>query len=691
MLAGCSDDSTGPGTATPHPQITAGSPVSGELTANDQVHTRVLRADHRKVGVRLRSQTEGVTFKLELEDSVTGRRLVSVSSDAPASDWVGLTVGRSYLVHTRLATSNGGGGRYQIDLVPQAIDVVVGDTIHGALLTPSVDQIDEDVYHFQGEAGQEIIIFVEALTKPTNLALRIVVPDGDEHDPLAWATSAGGSGVLEERSSGRLRLPVDGTYEIIVGGWKTPYRFLVSEVDRRPETASRTIAVGDTVSGEGIDAVGDIDEFVFSGTAGMDLNVFFRIDEGLSGDVFLTVLRGEVPLAHLMTNQALGELEAVRTGRFALPASDEYKIRVEGRSAGIPERDTGRYTFEIAEIDRRPESVSERVEIGTLVEGESIDRPADIDEFSFHADAGMELNVLFFNDAIGDDQLRLEVIGPRGSITSIHGGSTIRFSVAASGLHHIRVASLLPESGHVGPYSFLINRVRREPESLSPRIYLDQIVTGEAIDIAGDIDEFVMHGRRGQEVNVFARMLPGAKGGLDIRFEGGGRFTSVGDACADLYACHISGTFLLPLEGDNKVVVSGDVENGPGSVGPYEFTVYPIDRAPEHVSASIEIGDTIRGERIDRPGDIDEFVFQGNEGERLGLYLSSPNVGLVLVVEEDGTGQWIRGIAADSVDPTDGHFVLPLTGMYRIRVQHGNPFQNSPDGVGEYEFAVYRR
>ncbi|MBT8396206.1 MAG: hypothetical protein KJN92_04540, partial [Gemmatimonadetes bacterium] len=59
--------------------------------------------------------------------------------------------------------------------------------------------------------------------------------------------------------------------------------------------------------------------------------------------------------------------------------------------------------------------------------------------------------------------------------------------------------------------------------------------------------------------------------------------------------------------------------------GGYEFTFLPINRAPESVSPTVSLGDTVRGESISDPdgGDRDEFEIELALGDTVAIYFQA--------------------------------------------------------------------
>jgi hypothetical protein len=72
-----------------------------------------------------------------------------------------------------------------------------------------------------------------------------------------------------------------------------------------------------------------------------------------------------------------------------------------------------------------------------------------------------------------------------------------------------------------------------------------------------------------------------------------------------------AGTFALRVSG---VTEGRDVTE---AGGPYRIETFRISSGPESRSATVVVGDTVRGERIDHPGDVDTFLLTAPEGREI--------------------------------------------------------------------------
>ena len=221
----------------------------------------------------------------------------------------------------------------------------------------------------------------------------------DEGNPLAAAINRTAPTDLQGLSTQRFVLPHDGTYRVVVRGeygWTLPgrpdagrYRFESFPIQRAPEQLTPPIPVGDTIAGEALDYVGDVDEFVFAATAGRLYNVFLQ---DLS-DRRPTSFRPKWRTATRISS-APPPKEACRSsggGQGASPRSTRA-----GTLSGCMGSDgdvRGPYRLFVYAIDTLPEVQSATIAPGGTLNGEALDLPGDIDEFTMTLAADTTVNI----------------------------------------------------------------------------------------------------------------------------------------------------------------------------------------------------------------------------------------------------------------------------------------------------------
>jgi hypothetical protein len=580
--------------------------------------------------------------------------------------------------------------------------IVVGDTIEGSIRAPG----DVNVYTFDGSAGQEVNLFLQALPGSDRLRIQVFRRYGEIEQALVTSVSAYASTDLHAYHSGRLTL-ADEEYTVLVHGyWSTgtgDYRFQVFPIDREPEIIPSQIAVGDTVAGEMIFPKGDIDVFTFSGNEGQAINIFFQPLDGSSRLSLQLIHRyGEIEQGVLTAFSAYesADLHHYHSGRLTLPADDTYAILVQGHWAD----GTGDYRFQIFPVDRAPENIPSQIVIGDTIVGEAVFPKGDIDVFSFTGGAGQEIN-LFFQPLGNSDRLYIELVEHYG--TPFESRITNFSAYASADLHAYHSGRLaLPRDdtytiivrGHwadgTGPYRFQVFPIDRAPELIPSQIAVGDTITGEAIFPRGDVDEFTFTGFEGQEINLFFQPLSGSNSlrvWLFDRYGEAGQtqltwFT--GHATSDLHQYH-SGRLALPRNGTYTIVIEGTHS---GDTGSYRFQVFPINRAPEHIPSQVAIGDTIVGETIFPKGDVDEFTFTGSQGQQVEVFLMpyGGSDGLHLAVyDQYGTEseQLLRSRTAYNTSNLEqygtGTFTLPRNGTYTMVVRGA-----SSGSTGQYLFHI---
>jgi uncharacterized protein YjdB len=493
----------------------------------------------------------------------------------PASD---LAAPRTSQV-TVFTRSPGGGTSGAVPfLIRNSGTLTLGETLSGNLQGPS--QVDE--YTFAGNPGQEVNLYLRSMSGDGNeeICARILNPSAQEE---GRACSDGNDGALGGQGDGPIRLR-SGTYKLRIGGYygteRGPYEVLVNLIPLAPEAAAPLVSLGAVVSGETL-APGDIDHFTFNGNRGQEINVFLQAISGFRDDqLWLSVRAPDGTTAFSVHSEGDDQtLEGQGTRLQRLTQTGPYTFRVIGEDLW----DEGPYKFQVVQINRAPESASPIIPSNTLVDGESVGPPGDVDEFTYTAPAKQEVNV-FFQATAGASH------------------TSLRLSVL-NGAQESELASTYSEVG-------------------------DQTLEARAIShialSAGQIIRLRVTGYHGTER------------------------------------------------------------------ASYRFKIQPIQTAPESISATAPTNAIVEGETL-APGDVDEFTFNANHGQMLGLQfqarsgLWSDNLVIRLF---DPAGEELTYIWSDGADPTlEGQaqrpFMLQRTGVYRLRVL-GSEY----DDQGPYRFKI---
>ena len=499
------------------------------------------------------------------------------------------------------------------------------------------------------------------------------------------------------------------------------------------------VALADTVSGN-IATPGQIDQFTFSGAQGQEVAVFLQTFTGSFGPCLVLDLLdqagtlNETRLGNRVTSCGSPSTltgDGRSTGRVVLPGTGTYTVRVQGSTSAA----VGPYRFLVFGIDRAPEGANAVIAPGDTVQGEALDPAGDVDEYTFSGTAGQEIAVFLqtFTGSFGPclvldllDQAgtlnenrlgnRVTSCGSPGTLTG-DGRSTGRVALPRTASYAVRVQGIESSSAH-GPYRLWLYPVNRAPESVNAVIVPGETVQGEALDPPGDVDEYTFAGTAGQEVAVFLQTFTGSFGPclvLDLLDQAGtlsetqlgNRITSCGSPSTLTGDGRSTGRVMLPRTATYTVRVQGiDRDHAQGL---YRVLLYPVNRAPESVNPVITLGDTVQGESLDQPGDMDEFRFLGVRGHEVAVFLQTftGSFGPCLVldlVDQAGTlsetrlGNRVTSCGTPSTLTGDGRgtgrVVLPRTASYTVRVQgiesssaHGSyrlwlyPVNRAPEGV----------
>jgi hypothetical protein len=357
------------------------------------------------------------------------------------SPWLMFPANAPYLVRVRSAA--GAGGAYRLHLQTARRTIAMGDTATGTIL-PRPGDPDFDLFDFVADAETHFVVVLR--TPPTGQSNRLTMSgpqvglSTQPHSAIGW---------------GSPRIRIDpGVYQFEVRGEPVsavPYWIHLYPIDPLPESAPAALLIGDVIE-EAIDPAGDLDGFTFRPAADVEINVLLRLLEGMSGG-----LRAEItgPDGTLRLGPISRADSLVATGRMLVRADQEYTARVYGTGYGAPGAETGRYELELYPIDRRPESVPEQITAGEEVVGESIDRPGDVDEFLFHAEAGSSFRVHLGGPSAS--LLRVRVLDPNGTVIAGGQPSSGVFATPTSGNYRLVVEAATPEgSTLVGPYTLLL-------------------------------------------------------------------------------------------------------------------------------------------------------------------------------------------------------------------------------------------
>ena len=596
---------------------------------------------------------------------------------------------------------------YAINTAPENVPArfAIGDTVSGETIDPSVDG---DRFFAHGTAGQDVVLVMETLGPQGSGSVSLTVVDTVTPTLLGYVFGDAGTPTL---TTGRLRLPASHDYLFSVWSvtsnvyprYRGPYRFWSYLIDRAPEHRPAPIPRNVELTGEHIDREGDVDEFTFSANVGDEFNAFVQASRAFQIEV---APQGGPPFAIATADPSDTALFGRATGRFRITRAGTYLVRVTG-TGSHQIADTGAYRLYLYAVDNRPEHVPPTIAAGDTVSGEEIGVPGDADEYSFSGTAGEEYNAfLQALNGSSESTLRLEVLDSRdtvlaavesvGSDTSLLRQFTDRFTLAGSGTYRLRVSGAQSRNASDrGPYRLFLHRINRAPETAPATFAFGDSVGNEAMEVPGDADEF--------------RVTVPDTSGANLVFEFDGQIDQGAWALVRLLDAHTRQKIAeMSVYASGVRVASGRLHLAPGDYivqidipryqlravyGPYRLWFYRFSFGPEMVRDTFAIGDTVSGEAIDPPGDIDQFHFHGLKGQHVNIALqglAAPSGGGFQAFITGPTGYSIvfSGTSAAALgDHQTLRVDLPATGWYEIDVS-GAGWSDELAERGPYRFAV---
>lgn len=522
--------------------------------------------------------------------------------------------------------------------------VTLGDTVGATIESGG----DPHLFTFDADQGDTIAVFLHATVGAVHLVVL-----GPDASTLATLGDTGRQGALEERAAGPFLIPVAGTHTVrvaAVGSAGATFRLRIVATARGPERRPAALVLGDTLRGEDLETPLDVDEFTFHGQQGDELIAYVRaLAPHPRAPISMYIFRAgdNLPfggLASATSDTIAADLEARPTGRFTLPQTGEYRVRVRigdglfgggGYVAGYPRG----YELQVRRVVRAPER-----SLGTLVPGdtlaaEAIDYVGDLDEFTINAPADREYNLFLERSGTGPGGLSVRVLGatepwgePVATATPgapLRANATGRFRIPSGATVRVHVAGDAHERAYRGPYRIFLYPVSYTPETASPSLTLGDSITGEAIELAGDVDEFTLTvpdtslanfvmWRDGTETadHMSLYVIDGNTGTLVKSTETwhAGSEGAIGSA---------TGTFSLPA-GTYRLRVSGGDTRGFGYRGAYRVYALAINPAPESGPSALAFGDTVV-DAVDPLGDYDTFTFSGRRMQHVGVRIESVN------------------------------------------------------------------
>ena len=424
-------------------------------------------------------------------------------------------------------------------------------------------------------------------------------------------------------------------------------------------------------------------------SGGVDRHYSFEITADGEYVVLLKSLHGFVGMS---IADPQGGFATVGSAPGSTPLEDNPSRNVVTHQAGVLaldayvfNGDSARFQFKIVPVHTPPEIAPSQFTLGGTISGETIDPRFDTDIFTAHGDSGQIIAAavkplgsdpggitLYVETAAGQfmalvpaDSEPLMSTGP----ISLFASGDYRFVVRSGGNATVR---------HRGPYrvwSYLINPA---PEHSAVALVTNAALSSERIDQPNDIDQFTLVDTVGAEFLAF--LQASRHFFMQLRTPGGtliGPSTGMQVDADTVLLHHPLGSIRLDSAGTYSVRVFGGY---PGEwlmadTGAYRVLLQRLDRRPESATASVVVGDTVRGEEIYPAGDVDEFTLSATPSALLKPWFrltATPVPSYAAVVFEavdPGTG---AVLSQNAVTATAGltqgtPFTVPAGGTVRLR------------------------
>ena len=555
----------------------------------------------------------------------------------------------------------------------------------GALATGTITSLrDTARYDLDLSEGKDVVIYF--LVKGAQL--RLEVRDGG--GTLTAATSDADNPGLPQRRFTTIIHASQKHYRVdvssVASDAASDYEIRVAAASTAPEHVPATLPIGTIVTGEDLGHRWDVDSFAVNPTTTQLVSLYARKTK--SGPATLFV-HGYDPSQYYPTDLDVGATDTIlgiaASQPFTLAAGSHWVFRV-GYGTTAPDSGSTPYELELRPIDTAPESAPATLAAGDSLT-ESIDYPRDIDVFTLAGTPGARFNL--FVEALGPtpQTVGVSVDGPDAGglwVSALTGhplaeNATGVFTLPASGKVTLTASGSAPgtaghTNGSTGAYRVFAYPIDPRPEGTSAVLALDEKKASQ-LEMLGDVDELTMSVSRDTMVNVVVRgdsttgrpivftLLDARDSVLVQRERGAGSYPYVdGDSAGMGTTLLAAGTYTLRVAGMYSAA------GGRGYVGPYEILPRTVNTAPETAPATVAAGDTVRGESLDFPGDIDRFhlaLVAGDSIHFVVLDVPSGNVRMAMGLFDSATGRAVAGPSEVFVVPADGDYYIEAVGGSR--------------------------
>jgi len=458
-----------------------------------------------------------------------------------------------------------------------------------------VDRLIEDAisggvdrsYSFDVAIGGEYVVFLKSLTG--FITLGVIDPTTQFTQGSVFSTP--GTTPLEENPSTNVPTPQGGVLLLrahVIDGATGRFQFKIYPVNTAPEIAPRRFEFGDTIVGETINPLVDTDVFTAHGEAGQAVAAALQPLGSDPGGITLYV---ETETGQLLSFVPAAGEPLMTTGPIALSVSRDYRFVIRSTTIDAHPRHRGLYRVWSYLIHPAPEHVPPALSVNTEVRGERIDHPNDVDTFTFQDTVGAEFNAFLESSR----PFMLQVLSPTNSglagrvdndaDTALFHHGTGPFQLTASGTHTIRIETgVLPWLvADTGAYRFILYRIDHRPELVPSAVQVGDTISGEAIQPAGDVDEFTAAATPGERLASWFRLSadpvpPSAYMSFEVLDPSTGELLGrVLTAAAGDFAQ--GAAFTVPTSGALQIRI-GRIPGAEAAAAPYEFFLGPAPQVP---------------------------------------------------------------------------------------------------------------
>ncbi|KPJ60115.1 MAG: hypothetical protein AMJ46_08395 [Latescibacteria bacterium DG_63] len=554
--------------------------------------------------------------------------------------------------YTLLASDYLGGetGDYWLTLqcrqhVQASADTVVYDSVTDTLLIDPYG--DMDAFVFVGGVGDSVIIQVHRVSGTFYPRLELFAPGGNLVEDV-W-----GSGSNQRISD--FSLPDSGSYTLFVRdyiGDKTGDYWVSLQCRQHVRASAGTIVYDSWTDGLVIDPYGDIDAYVFEGTAGDSVIIqMHRVSGTLAPKMELFA-----PNDGLVEETGGTSHETIVD--FSLPYSGSYTLFASDNDGD----ETADYWLSL-QCRQHVRASADTIVYGSVTDTLSIGPYGDLDAFVFVGDVGDSV-IIQAHRVSGTFYPRLELFDPDGGLIEDVWGSgpnksITDFPLPDSGSYTLFVRDYIGDK--TGDY-WVSLQCRQHVRASADTIVYDSWTDGLVIDPYGDIDAYMFEGTAGDSVIIQMHRVSGtlvprmelfAPNDSLVEETGGATHETIVD-----YSLPYSGTYSL-FASDN---------DGDGT-GDYWLSL----QCRQHVRASADtivydsVTDTLS---IDPYGDLDAFVFVGDIGDSVRIHVHRVSGGfyprLELFAPNDSLVQDVWGVGSNkSIED----YSLPDSGSYTLFVR----------------------